>query len=82
MVALSLFVALLVVRVLSRPMVRLTEAAHDMAQGQYSRPVPDERTYREVASLASALVHLQSTVLDRTERSGVALVKERRLHLS
>jgi HAMP domain-containing protein len=65
---LCLVLALFIARLLGRPMVRLAEAAHDMAQGQYSRPIPDERAYREVASLASALVHLQSTVLSRTER--------------
>ena len=67
--ALSLLVALLVAWILSRPIARLAEVARDMAQGQYSRPVPDERIYREAASLASALVHLQSTVLGQTEGS-------------
>jgi hypothetical protein len=40
-----------------------------MAQGQYSHPVPDERIYREAASLASAVVYLQNTVLGQTEGS-------------
>ena len=78
---LSLLIALSVARILSRPMARLAEAAHDLAQGQYRRPIPEERAYSEVARLAAALVRLQSTVLSQTEAPEAESAQTRRLRV-
>jgi HAMP domain-containing protein len=60
--ALLLLSAFLLGRALGRPLTRLTSAASAMALMQITAPVPDERRYREVAELASALSRLQSMV--------------------
>ena len=60
--ALLLLSAFLLGRALGRPLTRLTSAASAMALMQITGPVPDERRYREVAELASALSRLQSMV--------------------
>lgn len=60
--ALLLLSAFLLGRALGRPLTRLTSAASAMALMQITGPVPDERRYREVAELASALSRLQSMI--------------------
>ncbi len=67
--------ALFIGRILARPLERLVTAATDMAHGRFSKPIPDERRYREAAILSSALARLQSMVNHETVAHPVELLR-------
>jgi HAMP domain-containing protein len=54
--------AVLLGRMLGRPISRMADAAVDIAAGRCSQPVTEERRFREVAELSASLSKLQSMV--------------------
>jgi hypothetical protein len=52
--------SLILGRTLGQPLLRLTRSVTQMVEHRFQTPIPDERRYREVAVLASALARLQS----------------------
>jgi HAMP domain-containing protein len=66
--AMLVLLSLLLGRMLGQPVVRLSRAATEMVEHRFHSPIPDERRYREVALLASALARLQSAA-DRGSNS-------------
>lgn len=54
--------AILLGRIVGRPVARMAAAAASAASNRFDQPVPDERAFREVAELSASLSRLQSKV--------------------
>lgn len=65
---LAVLIGLVVVRRLTRPLARLSEASQELAGGNWEHPIPAEPTFTEIAELVQAFQGMRSAIADRDQR--------------